>query len=432
MMRLFDKAKRPGLIRDSIVAFVVRGLGAVSVFFMSFVVARILPVDESGFFFLSLSIINVLAAFGLMGLHQAVLRFIGAHYGENDWKVINAVVRKSLWWASSCLFVLSLGLYFSSHWVAEIIFAKPPLGAVLQAFSPGLFFIGLSMLVAYQLQAIHRTSQSIVILSIATPLGAGLCLLWFRLDLASLMSVLYSLCAMATMVIGVALWRKYRQSSEPADFDSDQLWASSFPLWIVVLMNQAVLWSGQFVAGAWVPAEHVAYLAVAQRTAMLVSFILIAVNLVVAPRFASLYKQNRLEEIEYLALSATRIMTAFALPVIFFLLLFPDWVMSWFGAAYREGAFLLMILAVAQFVNVITGSVGNLLIMSGHERDMRNAVLVSGLLAMAGALLLTPRFGVTGAAIATALAVASQNLLAVHLVKRRLGFNTLAIWKRAV
>ena len=86
--------------------------------------------------------------------------------------------------------------------------------------------------------------------------------------------------------------------------------------------------------------------------------------------------------------------------------------------------------AVGQVINVITGSVGYLLNMTGHEKDMRNVVLFSGPLAIVLAFSLTSHFGLMGAAYATAISVATQNLLAVWMVKKRLGFNTLNIFRK--
>ncbi len=403
-----------------------------SAFIMSLMVARLMPAAESGLFFLGLTVVSVLATVGLLGLSQSLLRFIGTHHADSDWPAINAVAVTALRWSGGLLALLSLALYLTAPWIAEHIFKKPPLCLVLKSFAPGVFFFGLTMLVAHQLQAIRRTTQSIVILSIAIPLGTGLGLLALRLDNGLAAATLYTVNAAAALVLGSIWWRQARPTAERGRADAGVLWASCFPLWIAMLMALAVQWSGQLIAGVWAPAEEVAHLAVAQRTAMLVSFILIAVNLVVAPSFAALHAQHKDAELEQLALRATRLMTLFALPVILLICVFPGWIMGWFGDAYRSSAHLLVILAVGQLVNVLTGSVSFLLSMTGHERDLRNVVLISGPLAIAAALILTPFFGVTGAAIATALAVATHNLLAVYRVKQRLGFSTLVIWKRGI
>ena len=87
-----------------------------------------------------------------------------------------------------------------------------------------------------------------------------------------------------------------------------------------------------------------------------------------------------------------------------------------------------MSLALGQFVNVITGSVGYLLLMSGNEKDMRNITIIVGLFSLVLSILLTKYYGALGTSVAIALALAAQNLMAVRMVKKRLGFNTMAIF----
>lgn len=95
-------------------------------------------------------------------------------------------------------------------------------------------------------------------------------------------------------------------------------------------------------------------------------------------------------------------MVLFALPIVGFMLIFPERLMWLFGEQFKSGANLLRIFALGQFVNVMTGCVGYLLSMSGHERVLRNVFFISG-------------------------PMASQNLLAVGMVERRLGGSLLDV-----
>ena len=54
--------------------------------------------------------------------------------------------------------------------------------------------------------------------------------------------------------------------------------------------------------------------------------------------------------------------------------------MSLFGPEFRAGGPVLTILAAGQYVNVLTGSVGYLLMMTGNERLVRNNMAVAALL----------------------------------------------------
>lgn len=132
-----------------------------------------------------------------------------------------------------------------------------------------------------------------------------------------------------------------------------------------------------------------------------------------------------------LALSSSKIMLAIAIPILLLLLMliFPEFLMRIFGNEFVIAAPILQILAIGQFINVISGSVGYILNMTGHEKDFRNIVLISGPLALILAFLLTKNYGLYGAAYATAISVATQNLLAVWMVKKRFGFNPLNIFR---
>jgi len=110
------------------------------------------------------------------------------------------------------------------------------------------------------------------------------------------------------------------------------------------------------------------------------------------------------------------------------MVIFPKEILTLFGDEFDEAAIYLQILAIGQFINAITGSVGYLLSMSGNEKDLRNSSIISGLLVITLSLILVPKFNGLGAAIAVAISIAMQNLLAVHWVKKRLGINMLMAW----
>ena len=74
-----------------------------------------------------------------------------------------------------------------------------------------------------------------------------------------------------------------------------------------------------------------------------------------------------------------------------------------------------------------TGSVGFVLIMTGNERLARNNTAVAAGVSLALNVLLIPRYGALGAAIATAVSIASLNLPAAYLVKRELGILTIPL-----
>lgn len=421
---ILANAENRDLLLSSAFAFVVRVLGAISGFAATFFVARYLGAAESGYYFLAFSVVTLVSAFSRVGLDNTVLRFTG---GSPELAVNTVFKSISLILCTSS--ISAIILYFSAQFLSVSLFSKPELASVLRYMSFGVVGLSVLTIFAMALQGVRRVSASVFVLNIAVNLLLILSLFSFSGFSAERLAGIYAVSSIVVGFVGFCFFCAFRPRVTKSTISWRELFASSGPLWIVVIMSQMVMWSGQFMAGAYVSSEALAQLAVAQRTAMLSSFILIAVNLVVAPRFANLYRNQEMVALESLAIKSVKLIALIALPVIGGMLVFPGFLMNLFGEGFSDGAVLLQILAVGQFINAMTGSVGFLLMMSGHERDMRNVTVLSGTSAILLTWLLTFQFGVVGAAVGTAIAVATQNLLAVYFVKKRLGFNTLAVWR---
>jgi O-antigen/teichoic acid export membrane protein len=240
---------------------------------------------------------------------------------------------------------------------------------------------------------------------------------------ASYAAGIYAVSAFFIGLLGFILWFKQEGVHyKLGTFSDKRMWSASSNLWAASCMTLLVQWSGVLVAGILITSQELAFLSAAQRAAMLTNFVLIVVNMVVAPRYAKLWQQNKRAEIKKLAKLSTRAMIAMVLPVILIFVVVPEWIMSFFGEGFERGSSLLLIMALGQFVNVATGSVGYLLTMSGHERDFRRVTLFAGPLTVILSYLLIMEYGALGAAIATAIGLSVQNIGALIMVRKRLGF----------
>jgi O-antigen/teichoic acid export membrane protein len=96
-----------------------------------------------------------------------------------------------------------------------------------------------------------------------------------------------------------------------------------------------------------------------------------------------------------------------------------------FGTKFEQGAWPLRILTLGQLVNVATGSVGYLLIMTGNQTLLRNNTTVWAILNLVGNLVLVPSYGAVGAATSTAVCLASMNIVSWWIVRKKLNIDTL-------
>jgi len=94
--------------------------------------------------------------------------------------------------------------------------------------------------------------------------------------------------------------------------------------------------------------------------------------------------------------------------------------MGIFGPSFAPGAAVLAIGATGQLLNCAVGSVGFLLLMSGNQFQLVKIQAMNAVLLIVLGLILVPRMGTIGAALATAITVITTNLWLLKAVRNKL------------
>jgi O-antigen/teichoic acid export membrane protein len=398
-------------------AFIAFGLTAL--------VTRNMPNDEAGLFLLGFSILAVLSIFFRLGLDNVILRFLSAH--GTDAFAQEKLNRGLLWVATVVIPSTALGMFFSEQ-IATHIFNKPAFGPVLFWMLLALPAMAIFMLLAMAFQAQHRVIITTIFqnLGISTIFVVAFGYLWVEQPEvlnAVTAAQIYAGAAGVIFLAALVTWFSQKGISfNVTSYKDKELTSASANLWVASNMSLITMWSGVLIAGAMVSSQDLAQLSAAQRTASLVSFVIVVVNMVVAPRYAKLWREGELDKIRALAKWSTRAMLLAVIPLVIMIVFFNENIMSIFGSGYFMAGSLLIYMSLGHLFNVATGSVGYLLNMSGHERDFRLVSLVSGPIVIIMTMILTYSYGVAGAAISTGVGIALQNIAAYLMVKIRLGF----------
>ncbi|MEZ8027884.1 oligosaccharide flippase family protein [Enterovibrio norvegicus] len=419
-------AERRQFLFHAALAALFRVFSAGAAFLLSVVAARTLGTHQSGLFFLALSLATLLGTLSLLGMDNALLRFIGKSSTE-DATETNQVFTNAYAVVVPTSTVVGLIVFVLSPWLSTSVFDKPGAVDAMRAFAVAIPLISLFFLNGYALQATRRVIASVCSMQLGVtvlllPALYGLSLYAIEPS-ASVAATLYTGAAAIVVLSGLVLWfRQPAHRIDSSDLGKPALWKAAPNLWLIAATGQAIPWASVVIVGFYTQSQDVAYFSAAQRTSLLITFMLMVVNFVAAPRFSALFHAGEMDKLKRLAQFSTRLMIAFSLPVLLAVLVWPEQIMRLFGEDFVLGAPLLVILAIGQTINVMTGSVGFLLTMCGHERDMRNVTVFAGLLTLTLTFILTHIWGTLGAAIAVSVGLSTQNLLAFHKVKSRLGF----------
>ncbi len=147
------------------------------------------------------------------------------------------------------------------------------------------------------------------------------------------------------------------------------------------------------------------------------------INASFAPVFAHAYHTGAHDEMSRTYRAAAGWIVRLAMPAFVVLVVFPRDILGLFGAEFVVGAVATVILAFGQVVNAATGPIGSVLNMSRHFRlNMADnvAILVAN---VALNLVLVPRYGFVGAAVAWSLSLAVVNIVRVLQARHYLGIE---------
>lgn len=182
-------------------------------------------------------------------------------------------------------------------------------------------------------------------------------------------------------------------------------------------------YAGIMIVSAFFGVEAAGAYFAAERTANLLSFILLAVNLAAGPLISKYYHSKRYDIVQAVVAVAGLSAGITALIGVVFLVFFGNWVLSLFDPSYASFFRVLMILSIGQLTMAATGPVGLLLILSGHERITLILSLSVGSVGICVQILGGIYYGAIGVALAAAATTIAANLVAAFYAWRRLGID---------
>ncbi|MCP3972562.1 MAG: oligosaccharide flippase family protein [Rhodobacteraceae bacterium] len=414
------------VLQGASIAVILRAMGAACAFCLNVLIGRLLGVQGAGYYYLALSVVSIGAVLARLGMDQALMRFVAFDAAKEDWGRVNGVFALGGRTALLASLALSLAILAAAPWIAQGLLNDPGLTTPLRWISLGTCSFAMVMLVAESLKALSRIRESMLVSGVVYPVVA-LALIWplTRLMGASGAALAYVLGTMAAALLGYVFWRRAvaPHAAAGAGFPAGELWQSANKLWLMSIINSAILpWLPLFLLGVWGTTLESGILGAATRMSMLMASFLAAANTVAAPKFAQLFAKQDMAGLRRLASRFALIIALVSSPVFAVMIFASDWLMSLFGPDFARGGIALTIITLGQAVNTLTGSVGYLLMMTGHERDIRNSAIFAALIMGGCAVALIPTYGLTGAAIASAAAVAGMSLINAALVYMRLGF----------
>lgn len=397
-------------------------------YFFKIYLARVLGAEALGIYALGMTVVGLAGVLAAGGLPQTASRFVAVYSATAQLQKLG----RFLWSALAVLVVSNLLVgvlvLLARPWIAGSLYHTPALSGYMHFFVPIMLTGGLTGFLGQALAGYKDVARRTVITNFigqTLTIAFSVALLTLGFGLKGYLVAQIASAAAVLLLLGRATWKL---SPEPARRPSLG-WPILEPE--VVSFSNALLGvqglafllsqSDRILLGIYINPREVGIYSIAAALIAFVPLALQSVNQIFSPTIAELHARGDLELLARLFRSLVKWTLGLTLPLAAVMILFAKPILGMFGPDFEPGWPVLVAGTVGQVVNCGVGSVGYLLLMSGKEKRLLRVQTVMAVVLIVMNLVLIPRMGLLGAALAGAVVNAATNLWCLAEVRRSLG-----------
>ena len=416
-----------GLIKT----FFIKGISIIFGYFFIYLISFYFGPDGVGIYSVLNAVLFVLAIISVLGLDSASVRLIS----QNN-TLINA---KNIYFS-----ILRIIIPFSIFICISFYFIQPNLFSFFNDINitnglPYVLWGVIPLSIIYITSESFRGRKQILEYSIfkfaLIPLFASLFL--FSLNRNEYFNIYnpiisYILSVNVVCLISVFFWFKKTYVTEKVNYSFipvKKILSISLPMLISTSMFYIIQWTDTIILSYFESVENIGVYNIALKISMSTSIMLFSINSITAPKYSELYYSEKYKEFKLTVKHSSKLIFWLSLPLLLIIGIFSNFFLGIFGDEFLTAKYPLLILLFGQFINILCGSVGYILLMTGLEKVLRNIIIVSGILNIVLNIVLIPYYGILGASIASAFSLILWNIWALLYIYNKYGFLTINIIK---
>lgn len=322
----------------------------------------------------------------------------------------------------------SIILFAGASFISNFIFLKPNLRLGFKFMGLGLVFFLMYELTLNFFVARKSFIKFGLFMFVIPNLFFILLLLLFKNYVINenYIFLIYVLSFIASLILAIISinWKSNSQEHINPDFKS--LLKDATPIMLSTVIMFLLNWVAVIVLGRYTDEIQVGIYNAAFKLGLSVQLVMLSINIIISPKVADLYHNEKKEALKSFIHQSTWFIVLVTLPLALTVILLNKWLLGIFGEAFvKQGSLVLIIITLATFINAVSGNVDQILNMTGNQKSFFKVILMALFVNIILNMILIPRYGINGAAIACLASTILMNSAALVVIKRKLGYYTL-------
>ncbi len=398
-------------------ALTAKIISGASTFGVNVLLARLLAPEDLGSFFLVLSIVNTFSIIGQWGLGRGLVKLIAAALSDgHPGKARSAMTSSFIIVTFVCLTLALLIISPVGYWFLEKLSGSGQVTLFAGLIGIWIVIKGLQGIVGESFRGLHDIRFASIFGGMVTAILAMIFYLFVwvsdtQIELAQVINLMLFAAGISLVTGSAILLRKACGLGENSELQLRQVIRFGAPLMLTNIALFATLELHMWILAYFKPETEVALYGASLRLVMLLAMPLTIVNAVIPPMIAGMYRQKQYDRVQNLLQSTATLIGLPAFLMFVVIALYGEELLGLvFGEPYTVAYVPFLILATGQLINVISGSPGVLLTMSGHERAVMTTAFGASTIGITASLIGVQAYGATGAALGYALGISSNNI----------------------
>ena len=414
------------LTQKSFSVLIIRSFGVLLLFGFTLFITNFYSAENVGRYDFVRSTLMVLGGISLMGTNQSIIYYSGLLNARKSIESIRSIYSEML----KIIFTLSLiilgffMIFFNESIINDIFKNRESYSLILKTILTLVFF-AVTMLNIDTIRALKKTILSEMYRSIFRYLPVFIfAIILLKTNNEELLVEVYLLgFLLLSLFSSIRVYMLFKKIDKPNDksesFTITEIFKTSSPMALSAIAYFIMQSIDIIILSIYEGFDQIAYYSVSVKLAMLTTLALMSVNIVIAPRIAEIYENQKMQKLQMLIKHSTRIIFLISICVLSVLFFFSEEILGLFGQGYVIANNALLFLLAAQFFNAVSGPGAIYLNMTGRQKTL-NKILVSALIINISLnFYLIPILGINGAAIATLVSLIIWNTIATVLIYSR-------------
>lgn len=411
------------LLSSASLVVVATIVGSVSKLVERVIVGRMLTLDAYGEVSIGFAAVTICSMFALLGFDQGIPRYMSRFETEQQ---VRGAWLTGLVIAAVTSVVLTGALYFNADFLAAQLFDAAGSADLMRVFLLCIpMAVGLNVGVS-AIRGLENTLYGTVVQNLLYPLsriGLLVVFLYAGYDILSA-GYAYLVSAALGFVVSHLLLSRLLSLRGPFELHLREMVGFSAPMVIASVLSILLVQTDTLMLGAMRESSEVALYGAAYPLAWGMMLVLSAFGFIYLPLVSRLDADGEHAEIDAVYKITSKWIFVVTFPAFVAFAVFPRDVLTvFFDARYADAAPALVILSVGFFANAAFGRNRQTLSALGDSKALMYGNVVTFGVNVVLNLLLIPRLGFVGAAVASASSYFTINLLLTVVLGRRYGIS---------